>query len=147
MRPFPGAGSSKSSTYERRQECLLFQPQYADLGDHIVLKGSWTKGGRPRTVLIRTSEQRTVLEMHGLRHLYAQVRYEVLTGWKAPATGGPVARLLRGGEPASESVSFPPHLLDELGNVATYVEDEQRRDESNDEQTSPADLIELVRLI
>ncbi len=27
--------------------------------------------------------------MHGLRHRYAQVRYEVLTGWKAPAAGGP----------------------------------------------------------
>ncbi|WP_165720896.1 phage integrase N-terminal domain-containing protein [Bordetella trematum] len=28
--------------------------------------------------------------MHGLRHRYAQVRYEVLTGWKAQAVGGPV---------------------------------------------------------
>ena len=28
--------------------------------------------------------------MHGLRHRYAQMRYEVLTGWKAPAVGGPV---------------------------------------------------------
>lgn len=27
--------------------------------------------------------------MHGLRHRYAQMRYEVLTGWKAPAAGGP----------------------------------------------------------
>lgn len=26
--------------------------------------------------------------MHGLRHRYAQMRYEVLTGWKAPAMGG-----------------------------------------------------------
>ncbi|VFR89316.1 Integrase [plant metagenome] len=26
--------------------------------------------------------------MHGLRHRYAQIRYEVLTGWKAPAAGG-----------------------------------------------------------
>ena len=32
--------------------------------------------------------------MHGLRHRYAQMRYEVLTGWKAPAAGGPsVGRL------------------------------------------------------
>ncbi len=32
--------------------------------------------------------------MHGLRHRYAQMRYEVLTGWKAPAVGGPsVGRL------------------------------------------------------
>jgi hypothetical protein len=25
-------------------------------------------------------------QMHGLRHAYAQQRYEELTGWKAPAT-------------------------------------------------------------
>ena len=32
--------------------------------------------------------------MHGLRHRYAQMRYEALTGWKAPATGGsPTAAL------------------------------------------------------
>ncbi len=29
--------------------------------------------------------------MHGLRHAYAQARYEILTGWKAPAAGGPSA--------------------------------------------------------
>jgi site-specific recombinase XerD len=28
-------------------------------------------------------------KMHGLRHAYAQRRYEALTGWKAPACGGP----------------------------------------------------------
>jgi len=27
--------------------------------------------------------------MHGLRHWYAQMRYEALTGWKSPAAGGP----------------------------------------------------------
>ena len=27
--------------------------------------------------------------MHGLRHRYAQMRYEALTGWRAPAAGGP----------------------------------------------------------
>ncbi|MFJ1300296.1 phage integrase N-terminal domain-containing protein [Pseudomonadota bacterium AL_CKDN230030165-1A_HGKHYDSX7] len=32
--------------------------------------------------------------MHGLRHRYAQMRYEALTGWQAPAAGGPsVGRL------------------------------------------------------
>lgn len=108
----------------RREEAIKFQPRYADRGDHIALKGSWTKGGRERTVLITTPEQRAVLDqahqlagagslipahktfiqqrhtydgqckaaglshMHGLRHRYAQARYEVLTGWKAPAAGG-----------------------------------------------------------
>jgi len=32
--------------------------------------------------------------MHGLRHAYAQDRYEELTGWKCPAAGGPIAREL-----------------------------------------------------
>lgn len=33
----------------RREEAIKFQPSYADRGDHIALKGSWTKGGRERT--------------------------------------------------------------------------------------------------
>lgn len=32
--------------------------------------------------------------MHGLRHHYAQARYLALTGWKAPAAGGPASREL-----------------------------------------------------
>ena len=32
--------------------------------------------------------------MHGLRHAYAQARYVALTGWKAPAAGGPRRRSL-----------------------------------------------------
>ena len=31
---------------------------------------------------------------HGLRHAYAQRRYEELTGWKAPAVGGPASKSL-----------------------------------------------------
>lgn len=108
----------------RREESIKFQPGYADRGDYVVLKGSWTKGGRERSVPITTHEQRTVLDqahrlagagslippqksyieqrrtydgqckaaglrnMHGLRHSYAQARYETLTGWKAPIAGG-----------------------------------------------------------
>ncbi len=37
--------------------------------------------------------------MHGLRHLYAQSRYEALTGWKAPTAGGPVAAVLTAVQP------------------------------------------------
>jgi integrase len=32
---------------------------------------------------------------HGLRHAYAQRRYEELTGWKAPFAGGPATKSLR----------------------------------------------------
>ncbi|WP_313297743.1 integrase domain-containing protein [Diaphorobacter sp.] len=114
----------------RREEAIKFQPSYADRGDHIALKGSWTKGGRERTVPITTTEQRDALHaahrlagpgslipanktyiqqrhvydgqckaaglshMHGLRHQYAQSRYEALTGWKAPTAGGSSKYLL-----------------------------------------------------
>jgi len=114
----------------RREEAIKFQPVYADRGDHIMLKGSWTKGGRERSIPMTTEEQREVLQvahrlagagslipadkryinqrhiydgqckaaglshMHGLRHQYAQNRYEALTGWKAPAAGGPSSKAL-----------------------------------------------------
>lgn len=45
----------------RREEAIKFSPSYADKGSHIVLKGSWTKGGRPRLVPIRTEAQRAAL--------------------------------------------------------------------------------------
>jgi len=45
----------------RREEAIKFQPAYADRGDHIVLKASWTKGGKAREVPIRDASQRTVL--------------------------------------------------------------------------------------
>ena len=109
----------------RHEEAMKFSPNYADKGDHIQLKASWTKGGKPRTIPVRTEAQRMILDsarelvglgslipsnrsyvhqlriyegntlraglsrMHGLRHAYAQQRYEELTGWKCPATGGP----------------------------------------------------------
>jgi len=109
----------------RREEAIKFSPNYAIKDDHIKLKASWTKGGRARTVPIRTDEQQQVLKdvrklakggalippernyveqrnrydrqvrdaairnPHGLRHAYAQRRFEELTGFKAPLAGGP----------------------------------------------------------
>ena len=46
----------------RREEALKIRPRWADRGDHLHLKASWTKGGRDRTVPIRTREQRALLE-------------------------------------------------------------------------------------
>jgi len=125
----------------RREESIKFQPRYADRRNCIVLKGSWTKGGRARTVPITTPEQRTVLDhahrligagslipahktyiqqrhtydgqckaaglshMHGLRHYYAQARYEALTGWKARAAGGPVARMLTSAQRTQDAIT------------------------------------------
>ncbi|MDG6898078.1 integrase [Actinobacillus delphinicola] len=46
----------------RREESIKFQPEYADKGDHIILKQSWCKGGRPRTIPVETFEQRMLLD-------------------------------------------------------------------------------------
>ena len=46
----------------RRAESIKFQPSYADRGDKLVLKPSWTKGGRGRELPIRTEAQREVLD-------------------------------------------------------------------------------------
>ncbi|MES9887939.1 MAG: phage integrase N-terminal domain-containing protein, partial [Candidatus Sedimenticola sp. 6PFRAG1] len=118
----------------RREEAIKFQPSFADQGDHITLKASWTKGGKPREIPVWTEAQRLVLsraqqlagngslipssrnyrqqlriyerhtanaglsKMHGLRHAYAQQRYQELTGWPAPAAGGPTVKALTPGQ-------------------------------------------------
>ena len=109
----------------RREEAIKFIPRYADRGDTLVLKPSWTKGSKECAIPVRTGAQRDVLfrthrlagrgslipshrsyvqqkhvyekqttraglsHLHGLRHEFAQSRYQELTGWKAPAAGGP----------------------------------------------------------
>jgi len=118
----------------RREEAIKFQPSFADRGDHIALKASWTKGGKPRKIPVQTEAQRLILsraqqlagngslipssrnyrqqlriyerhtanaglsKMHGLRHAYAQQRYQELTGWLAPAAGGPTVKGLTPGQ-------------------------------------------------
>lgn len=117
----------------RREEAIKFQPNFADRKTDIVLKGSWCKGGRERTIPITTPEQRKLLDEihqfcrenntkslipahknyeqqmrtyeyqtakvgelknHGLRHAYAQKRYEALSGLVSPKNGGKTARKL-----------------------------------------------------
>jgi site-specific recombinase XerC len=109
----------------RREESIKLRPGWADRGNTLHLKASWTKGGRERDVPITNATQRQVLDeakalaytgsliptqfnyrdqlnrfkaqtaragidrVHGLRHAYAQARYLELTGWRAPAAGGP----------------------------------------------------------
>ena len=46
----------------RREESMKFRPSYADCGQHIRLKGSWTKGGRPRRIPVTKPEQRELLD-------------------------------------------------------------------------------------
>jgi len=114
----------------RREEAIKFSPSYADRGDTLQLKDSWTKGGKAREIPIRNAAQREVLDrahrlagrgslipadrnyiqqlriyeghtaraglskLHGLRHAYAQQRYQELTGWPSPAAGGPASKTL-----------------------------------------------------
>jgi site-specific recombinase XerC len=114
----------------RREEAIKLQVSVADKGDKLSLKASWTKGGRPRDIPVRTEAQRRLLnevhtfcgkaslipgdlsyiqqvkiyerqcidaglnKMHGLRHAYAQARYEEMAGWKCPAAGGPSSKKL-----------------------------------------------------
>jgi integrase len=114
----------------RREEGIKIQPGWADRGDVLVLKSTWTKGGKEREIPIRNEAQRGLLNqakaladkgslipvemsykdqlnrfkaqtafagidrVHGFRHAYAQARYAELTGWKAPAAGGPISKQL-----------------------------------------------------
>lgn len=46
----------------RREESIKFIPNFADKTDHILLKNTWTKGGKERTIEIKTQEQRDILD-------------------------------------------------------------------------------------
>ena len=45
----------------RRAESIKIQPEWADRHDKLVLKSSWTKGGREREIPVRNEEQRQLL--------------------------------------------------------------------------------------
>ena len=45
----------------RRAESIKICPDWADCGDRLALKESWTKGGRARDIPIRSDEQRQVI--------------------------------------------------------------------------------------
>ncbi|EMA7656777.1 phage integrase N-terminal domain-containing protein [Vibrio cholerae] len=47
----------------RREEAIKFSPSYAIQDGKLVLKGSWTKGGKAREIPIRTEQQKAVLAM------------------------------------------------------------------------------------
>ena len=140
----------------RREEAIKFSPNYAIKDDHIKLKASWTKGGRARTVPIRSDEQRRLLEdvrklarggalippnknyeeqlhryerqvrtagiknPHGLRHAYAQMRYEELTGWKSPLAGGPALNSLNSEQRALDEKARAV-ISRELGHDRTSI--------------------------
>ena len=145
----------------RREEAIKFTPARDDRGDRIQLKGSTTKGGRPREVPVLKDSQRRLLDearrlvgsgalippernyrqqlkvyesqtraaglyrMHGLRHAFAQTRYEEITGWKSPAAGGPARRSLTGARGRIDRAARR-QIAEELGHgraaiVAVYI--------------------------
>jgi len=46
----------------RREESIKFTARYADRGDHLFLKASWTKGGKARQIPILTESQRQLVD-------------------------------------------------------------------------------------
>jgi hypothetical protein len=46
----------------RRGESIKIRPEWADRGDRLALKDTWTKGGRAREIPIRNAEQPQVLD-------------------------------------------------------------------------------------
>src|SRR6516164_2981448 len=46
----------------RREESIKIVPSWADRGNALALKDSWTKGGRAREIPIRTAEQRQLVD-------------------------------------------------------------------------------------
>ena len=46
----------------RREESIKIIPAWADRADRLLLKASWTKGGREREIPVRTLEQRKLID-------------------------------------------------------------------------------------
>ncbi len=135
----------------RAREAMQLRPHLADKGAYLSITHG-TKGGRDRVELIRTAEQRALLEQaktfcatrssstsdpyrklsqwknhyylvvrscgitrndgftsHGLRHQYAQERYQELTGVDSPVRGG--AQIDRESDHAARQV-----IAEELGH-------------------------------
>ena len=104
----------------RREESIKFQPRHADRGDRTVpittpeqrtvLDEAHRLAGLGSLIPANKTyiQQRHVYDgqckaaglsnMHGLRHRYAQLRYEILTGWSAPAAGGTSSKDLACGQ-------------------------------------------------
>lgn len=58
--------------------------------------------------------------MHGLRHRYAQMRYEVLTGWQAPAAGGQQQQMLPANQQLQD-LQARQRISRELGHERTSI--------------------------
>ena len=100
-----------------------------DAARRLAGGGALIPGGRNYAVHRRVYERQTeaagLSRMHGLRHAYAQSRYEALTGWKAPAVGGPRRRSLGAAKRRIDTAARMT-IAQELGHgrisiVPTYI--------------------------
>ena len=89
-----GGRAREIPVWNDRQRSVL------DAARRLVGGGAMIAPGRNYAAQKKVYEKRTeaagLARMHGLRHAYAQDRYEHLTGWKAPAAGGPSRKSLSG---------------------------------------------------
>jgi hypothetical protein len=83
-------------------------------------QGSLIPADRNYIQHLRVHERQTanagLSKLHGLRHAYAQRRYEELTGWKAPTAGGPVTKALSPGQKVMDRVARRT-ISQELGHI------------------------------
>jgi site-specific recombinase XerC len=74
------------------------QRQVLDEAKRLAAKGSLIPAGRSYVQQLHRFEYQcdraSIHRVHGHRHQYAQERYRELTGWSAPALGGPRSRQL-----------------------------------------------------
>ena len=102
---------------ERQREVLDAARRLAG-GGAMIADGRNYKG--QRKVYEKQTAAAGLERMHGLRHAFAMDRYEDLTGWKAPAAGGPRQRSL---SPAMRRIdrSARQRIARELGHERRAV--------------------------
>ena len=100
------------------------QRQVLDDAKSLAGRGSLIPADRSYVDQLRRFEHQCaaagVHRIHGHRHQYAQVRYRELTGWSAPAAGGPRSKELT---PAQRAVDSEARLTvsAELGHEREQI--------------------------
>jgi hypothetical protein len=95
----------------RREESIKFIVSYADKGSHILLKDTWCKGKRARSIPVKTEAQ---------RNNYAQQRYLIITGNNPPFLGGKAQREMTKPERAIDT-SARLTISNELGHGRVQI--------------------------
>src|SRR3569833_461255 len=76
---------------ERQRDVLQQAHQLAGKGALIPYHRKYIEQLR---IYERQTARAGLSKLHGLRHQYAQTRYQTLTGWPAPAASGPTSKRL-----------------------------------------------------